>query len=243
MESIETSTVAHDEIDEGYDRVEAEAQAPRRTFFEALKALRPGQWLRIAAVAICLVGLVLYLVLPQIIVGYQRYDNETVGNRVLDGSFPLQLISGINNFFGGTPFVYYKESEYQAVEVLISQTANFTFVALGMFLLALIACGLTLWLNFTKKHEKWAKLVALFYVICGLMAIMGPIWVLAANGFGGADYTPNTDVTNYWNYYELYVHDAYGAIVTGLVILASAVCFGVGTSLEGGDKNDVRNAD
>ena len=119
--------------------------------------------------------------------------------------------------------------------------ARFNFFALGLFLLVLVACGLTLWLNFTKKHEKWSKLITLFYVVGGLMIIMGPIWFLATNGFGGADYTDGLDVSRYWNYNELYVHDAYGALVAGLVVIAAAVLFGIGTSLEGG-KNDARNA-
>ena len=64
MESIETSTVARDAIDEGYERAEAVSSAPRRTFFEAVKALRPGQWLRLVAAAVCLVGLRPFLTPP-----------------------------------------------------------------------------------------------------------------------------------------------------------------------------------
>ncbi len=199
--------------------------------------------MRLVAVLVCLVGLVLYLALPQIIIQYQVYDTTVVtGDRVIE-QFPVELISGINNFFGGTPFAYYKNSEYQGVEVLVSQVAKFNWFALGMFVLALAACGMSVWLNFTKKNEKWAKLVILFYVLCGLMVVMGPIWFLASNGFGGADFTENTDASRYWNYYQLYVHDAYGALVSGLVILVAGICFGIGTSLEGGDKNDVRNQD
>ncbi len=216
-----------------------ERKEERKGFAMTLSSLRAGQWMRLVAVAVCLVGLVLYLCLPQIKIDYQLYDSTvTVGDRVYD--FPTQLISGINNFFGGTSFCYYKNSDYQGVEVLVSQVAKFNWFALGMFLVALIACAMTIWLNFTRKNEKWSKLVTLFYFVCGLMAIMGPIWFLATNGFGGADYTQNTDSSQYWNYYQLYVHDAYGALVSGVTIIAASICFGIGTSLEGGDKNDAR---
>ena len=174
-------------------------------FVKTLSSLRAGQWVRLAAVAICLLGLVLYLCLPQIKIDYQLYDSTvTVGDRVYD--FPTQLISGITNFFGGASFCYYKNSDYQGVEVLVSQVAKFNWFALGMFLVALIACGMTIWLNFTRKNEKWS----------------------------------NTDSSQYWNYYQLYVHDAYGALVSGGVIILASIFFGIGTSLEGGDKNDAR---
>lgn len=240
MENMETKVVAHDSIDDGDQPIQSTSTGEAASLWERIRLLRPGQWLRIVAVAVAIVGLALYLILPQVIIAYQRYDNLTVGDRVLE-EMPLQFISGINNFFGGTSFAFYKNSEYQSVEILTSQVARFNFFALGLFLLVLVACGLTLWLNFTKKHEKWSKLITLFYVVGGLMIIMGPIWFLATNGFGGADYTDGLDVSRYWNYNELYVHDAYGALVAGLVVIAAAVLFGIGTSLEGG-KNDARNA-
>ena len=74
-------------------------------------------------------------------------------------------------------------------------------------------------------------------------AVMGPIWFLAVNKFGGADWTKATDLMNYWKYDSLYVHDAYGALVSGGVFILAAISFAIGTGLEGGDKNDTRNED
>ncbi|MCI2110953.1 MAG: hypothetical protein LKK13_01260 [Bacilli bacterium] len=214
-----------------------EAATPKKARF----SLRTGQWLRLAAVVCALVAIVLYLTLPQITVAYQKYSNtSTAGAR--DYDFPQELISGLSNFFGGGYFALYTKSD-QGAEVLVSQQSAFNGFALGCVLIALIACGLDLWLNFTRKNEKWSKLTTLLFVISGLMAIMGPIWFLAVNKIGGADWTTATDLLNYWKYDSLYVHDAYGALVSGGVFILGAICFATGTGLEGGDRNDTRNQD
>jgi hypothetical protein len=204
----------------------------------SFKSLRAGQWIRFAAVAICLIALICYFVLPQIQIDYQRYDNNSVSDKVL--AFPSEVLSAATSFFGAGYFSYYKSSDLSDIDVLVSQKANFNFFCLACVLIALIACAMDVWLNLTKKNEKWSKLVTLLFVICGLMAFMGPIFFLASNGFGAGDFTKTGDYGHYWNYFELYVHDAPGAIVTGILFFVSGITFSVGTGLEGGDKNDNR---
>jgi|LAHS01.1.fsa_nt_gb hypothetical protein len=200
--------------------------------------IRPGQWIRLAAIAVTFVAIILYLCLPQILIAYQKYSNTSTAG-VRDYDFPLEYISGTLNFFGNGYFSYYTKSNL-GPEVLVSQQASFNGFALANLLIALAACGLDLWLTFTKKNEKWAKLTGLLFVICGLACFMGPIFFLAANHFGAADWTASSNLQDYWLYDSLYVHDAYGAIITGIVFILAAICFGVGTGLEGGNKDDNR---
>jgi hypothetical protein len=203
--------------------------------------IRKGQWVRLSAIVITLVAIILFLTLPQITIAYQKYSNtSTAGAR--DYSFPLELISGIQNLTGNGYFAIYRKSA-QGPEVLTTLKSSFNGFALSTIIVAIVACGLDIWLTFTKKNEKWSKLTALLFVICGIMAFMGPIFFLVSNGFGAADWTASSDIFSYWIYDSLYVHDAYGAVASGLVFFIAAIAFGVGTSLEGGDKNDIRNQD
>jgi hypothetical protein len=205
---------------------------------DRLKSIRKGQWFRLAGVVVCLLGIILYLALPQIIIQYQLYSNtSTAGTR--DYSFPLEYISGVMNFFGNGFFSYYKKSSYGA-EVLVAQSASFNYFALAIVLLAVVCCVLDAWLTFTKTHERWSKLATLLFVVCGLMVLGGPIWFLVINNFGAADWTASSYIGTYWLYDSLYVHDAYGAIITSLTFFLAAVLFGVGTSMEGGSRNDNR---
>jgi len=212
-----------------------------KTPIKSKLSLRTGQWFRLSAVVLVFIAVILYLALPQITIAYQKYSNTSTAG-VRDYSFPQELVYGISNFFGGGYFSYYVKSDLGA-EVLVSQQTNFNGFALACVLIAFAACGLDIWLNFTKKNEKWSKLTTLLFVVSGLMAIMGPIWFLAVNKFGGADWTKATDLMNYWKYDSLYVHDAYGALVSGGVFILAAISFAIGTGLEGGDKNDTRNED
>lgn len=208
---------------------------------KGLASIRKGQWVRLAAIAVCLLGSILYLTLPQILIQYQAYSNSTTADS-RDYAFPLEYISGSVNCWGNGYFDYYLKSTSGA-EVLVTQLAKFNGFAFALLVIGLVASGLDIWLTFTKKNEKWAKLTGLLFVICGLMSFMGPIGFMVANGFGAADTTSTADTARYWLYDSLYVHDAYGAIICGLVFIASAILFGVGTSLEGGDRNDQRNQD
>jgi hypothetical protein len=208
---------------------------------KGVSALRKGQWFRLAAIGIALLAILCYLVMPQILIAYQKYSNTSTAG-VRDYAFPYEYISGISNAFGGSPFVFYRKSNL-GPEVLVSQTSAFNFFSLALFLIALVAIGMDIWLTFTKKNEKWSKLVTLLFAICGLMAFMGPIFFLVSNHFGAADWTASSNLLNYWLYDSLYVHDAYGAIVTGLIFFVSAIAFGIGTGMEGGDRNDTRNQD
>jgi hypothetical protein len=202
-------------------------------------ALRKGQIVRLIAALAAVLGIIFYLALPQVLIAYQHYSNTTTAG-VRDYSFPSELISGLLNLTGNGYFSYYKKSA-QGPEVLIAQHGAFNGFALALLFLAVAAIALTLWLNFTRKNEKWSKITTLLYVICGLMCFMGPIFFLVCNGFGAADTTKSSNVADYWLYDSLYVHDAYGAIVTGLIFFVGAISFGVGTNLEGGDRNDIRN--
>jgi hypothetical protein len=216
-------------------KTEVVSQPAEKTTFATI---RPGQWIRLAAIAVTFVAIILYFSLPQIVIAYQKYSNTSTAG-VRDYSFPIEYISGTLNFFGNGYFSYYTKSNL-GPEVLVSQHANFNGFALANVLIALVACGFDIWLTFTKKNEKWAKLTSLLFVISGLACFMGPIFFLASNQFGAADWTASSDLLNYWLYDSIYVHDAYGAIVTGIVFIIAAICFGVGTGLEGGNKDDNR---
>lgn len=230
-------TMNSDEILPSDDEASSFEETSKSRF--SFSQIRKGQYVRLLAVAIALIGIVLYLALPQLIIAYKHYSNTTTaGER--DYLFPSEYISGILNLFGNGYFSYYKKSNL-GPEVLVSQHASFNFFALGLLIVAAAAIGMTLWLNFTAKNEKWSKLTGLLYVIAGMMCFMGPIFFLVTNGFGSADTTRSNDIANYWIYDSLYVHDAYGAIVTGLVFFLGAGAFGLGTNLEGGDKNDIRS--
>ena len=201
------------------------------------KSLRKGQWFRLAGVAMALLAIVLYVVLPQVAINYQLYDSTSnAGPR--DYNFPTELISGFNNLFGGSAFCFYQKSTLGA-EVLTAKFASFNWFGLALILVGLIACGLDVWLTFTKQHEKNSKLTTLLFFVAGIMALAGPIWFIVINHFGAADWTPLTYISQYWLYDSLYVHDAYGAILVFAVFTLAAVLFGTGTSFEGGDKDEL----
>jgi hypothetical protein len=204
----------------------------------SLSALRPGQWIRLVAIALSLLALIFFLVMPQILIAYQKYSN-TASAGARDYVFSPELISGLLNLTGNGYFSYYQISTL-GPEVLVAQKGSFNTFALINILIGLIACGMDGWLTFTKKNEKWAKLCGLLFVISGLMCFMGPIFFLAVNRFGEGNSAGVAQYFDYWMFDSLYVHDAYGAIVSGLTYFAAAIAFGVGTGLEGGNKNDNR---
>ncbi len=221
------------------ENASASASASRKGFSSF--HLRKGQWFRLAAAAAALLGIILYIALPQILIEYKLYDNtSTAGAR--DYLFPPEYISGLTNLFGVGFFSYYLKSPL-GPEVLTTQAASFNWFGLSLLIIAAAAIGLDLFMNFTAKNEKFSKIDTLLFVVAGLMCFLGPVFFLVTNHFGAADWTPLSDTLNYWAYDSLYVHDAYGAAVAGLAFLGGAALFGIGTNLEGGDKNDVRNQD
>jgi uncharacterized membrane protein YedE/YeeE len=89
--------------------------------------------------------------------------------------------------------------------------------------------------------EKLSKLVILGYIICGLGCLCSPIWFMAINNFGNTQGVSTADLTHYVMYDSLYVHAAYGAIVSCLVFVLAGVLFGIGTGREmagGDDRNN-----
>jgi hypothetical protein len=97
--------------------------------------------------------------------------------------------------------------------------------------------------TFSKKMEKYSKVVTLGYVIGGLGMLCSPIWFMVVNHFGNTSAIATTDLTHYFLYDSLYVHCAYGAIVSCLVFTVAAILFAVGTSREmaGGDDRGGEN--
>jgi hypothetical protein len=217
------------------------AEVAKKKFSLTSIHLRKGQWLRLAATGAAFLGIVFYLCLPQVLIAYQLYSNTSTAG-VRDYLFPAEYISGTTNFFGNVYFILYQKSNL-GPEVLTTKMASFNGFALTIVLLALAAMALCLWLNFTSAHEKYTKVCTLLFVLPGIMCFMGPIFFLAVNGFGAADWTASSNLQKYWIYDSLYVHDAYGAIMAGLTFMGAAVLFGLGTNAEGGDKNDIRNED
>jgi len=202
---------------------------------------RPGVILRLFSIVVCFLGSVLAAVLPMVTIEYASYSSSTTFTDARAVRFPAEMISGWNNLFGGDYFGYYLKSKYGA-EVLCTVKANFNWVLFLFLILALVFAVLAFFVTFSKKMEKLSKLVILGYIVCGIACVCSPIWFMAVNNFGNTQAIATTDLGHYYLFDSLYVHDAFGAIVSCLVLVGAGVIFAVGTAKEnfGGDN---RNAE
>jgi hypothetical protein len=203
---------------------------------------RSGVILRLLSILVCFVAIILSAALPMVTIQYATYSSSTTFSSERAARFPQELISGWNTLFGGDYFSYYLKSKY-GPELLYTTKANFNGISFGILLFAIVIAVLAFFVTFSKKMEKYSKIVTLGYFIGGLGMLCSPIWFMVVNSFGNTMATATTDLTHYFVYDSLYVHCAYGAIVSCLVFVLAAVLFGVGTSREmaGGDNRGGEN--
>lgn len=217
---------------------DALANEAKEKFFVFTKATwrRPGVICRLASIPVSFLAILLYLVLPVVNISYASYSSSTTFSAERALRFPNESIYGSDLFFGGSYFSYYLKSK-NGPELLYTSQIQFNTILLGIFiaLLAFVIFGFAL--TFSKKLEKFSKIVVLGYFVCGIGVLCSPIWFMAINQFGNTYAVATTDLTHYFLYDSLYVHDAAGAVVSCLVFIASAALYAIGGSLEnrGGD--------
>jgi len=197
---------------------------------------RIGVILRLISIPICFLAMALSLSLPLVSIQYANYSDSTTFSAARANRFPIELISGWNVTFGGTEFSYYLKSKY-GPELLNTTTASFNWVSFLILAFAFLICVFAFLVTFSKKMEKFSKIVILGFALTGIAVLCTPIWFMAINHFGNTQAVATTDLTNYFLYDSLYVHCAFGSIVSCLVYICSAILFGVGTNFEnaGGD--------
>lgn len=207
---------------------------------ETLK--RPGVILRLSSILVCLLAIILSAALPMVAIEYASYSSSTTFSADRAARFPQELISGWNALFGGDYFSYYLKSKY-GPELLYTTKAQFNGISLGILVFAFVMAIFAFFVTFSKRLEKYSKVVTLGYFIGGLGMLCSPIWFMVSNSFGNSSAVSTADLTHYFLYDSLYVHDAYGAIVSCLVFVLAAILFAVGTSREmaGGDDRGGEN--
>jgi hypothetical protein len=200
---------------------------------------RPGVILRLLSIVTCYLGILFAIVLPTVTINYATYSSSTTFDPLRASKFPSELIPGQSALFGGGYFGYYLKSKY-GVEILYTAESKFNWVVFFVLIFATLITILAFLLTFSKKLEKLSKVVTLGYVLAGLGVLCSPIWFMAINGFGNTYATSTADLTHYFVYDSLYVHTAYGAIVSCLTFVAAAILFGIGTNREmaGGDSRN-----
>lgn len=207
---------------------------------ETLK--RPGVILRLISIVVCFVALFLSASLPMVAIDYASYSSSTTFSPERAARFPEELIGGWNALFGGDYFSYYLKSKY-GPELLYTTKASFNGIAFGILVFTIFIAILAFFVTFSKRMEKYSKIVTLGYFVGGLGMLCSPIWFMVANSFGNTSAVATTDLTHYFLYDSLYVHCGYGAVVACFVYILAAILFGVGTSREmaGGDNREGEN--
>ena len=217
------------------------APSDKESFFrfdkEALK--RVGVILRLLSIPVAIIAMVLAIALPTVTIDYANYSQSSDFNPARAEAFTPELISGWDSMFGGGYFYYYLKST-EGPTVLFTSIMKTDWILIVAMIVGFITMGLCVMVTFSKKMEKLSKLVTLLYFVVGLFVLASPIFFMTTNGFGNTSAVSSTDVANYWLYDSLYVHCAYGAIVSFAVFVVSAVLFTVGTNREmaGGDNRN-----
>ena len=218
------------------------APKEKEPFFRFEKAAfrRIGVILRLIAIPVAIVGIILAIVLPTVSIEYANYSGSTTfpGDRA--DAFVPELIPGYLALFGGDYFYYYLKFKDGPV-VLHTALAQTDWVLILVFIVTILTMALTVMVTFSKKMEKWSKVVTLFYFLSGVAVLASPVFFMIANSFGNTGAVATSDYAHYIIYDSLYVHSAYGAVVSFFVFVVSAVLFSVGTNFEMGG-GDNRNA-
>lgn len=218
------------------------APKEKEPFFRFEKAAfrRVGVILRLIAIPVAIIGIILAIVLPTVAIEYANYSGSTTfpGDRA--NAFAPELIPGYLALFGGDYFYYYLKFKDGPV-VLHTALAEADWILLLVFLITVLAMVLTVMVTFSKKMEKWSKVVTLLYFLTGVAVLASPVFFMVTNAFGNTGAVSTSDYAHYIVYDSLYVHSAYGAVVSFSVFVVSAVLFSVGTNFEMGG-GDNRNA-
>ncbi len=209
--------------------------------FDKSSLKRVGVILRLASIPVALLGLILALVLPTVTIEYATYSSSTTFDVNRAASFVPELISGAQALFGGGCFYYYAKMD-SGPALLYTSEAKPNWILISMFIICLLTMVLSFFITFSKKMEKWSKLATLLYFVVGLAILASPIFFMVANNFGNTYGQNKNDIVHYFVYDSLYVHDAYGALVSFGFLAASSVLFAIGTNREmaGGDNRNTQ---
>ncbi len=209
--------------------------------FEKSSFKRVGVILRLASIPVAIIGLVLALILPTVTIEYATYSSSTTFDVSRAASFVPEHILGAQALFGGGCFYYYAKMD-GGPALLYTSEANANWILIVMFIIGLLTMVLTFLITFSKKMEKWSKLNTLLYFVVGLAILASPIFFMVANNFGNTYGQNKNDLVHYFIYDSLYVHDAYGSLVSFGFLTLSAVLFAIGTNREmaGGDNRNTQ---
>lgn len=217
---------------------DASVTEEKEKFFVFSKAAfkRIGVILRLLSIPLCLLGILLSLALPTVAINYATFSSATTFSAERASRFPTEFISGWNATFGHSYFSYYLKSRY-GVELLYTAQSSFNAIVFWILFGALLFAAFAFAVTFSKKLEKYSKIVLLGYILAGIGILCSPVWFMFANSFANNSAIAKTDLTHYFVYDSLYVHDAFGSIVACFVFILAAVFFAIGTSREnvGGD--------
>lgn len=207
--------------------------------FDRSSLKRVGVILRLASIPVAIIGMILALVLPTVTIEYATYSSSTTFDASRASSFVPEHILGAQALFGGGCFYYYAKMD-GGPALLYTSEANANWILISIFLVGLLTMVLAFLITFSKKMEKWSKLTTLLYFVVGLAILASPIFFMVANHFGNTYGQNKNDIVHYFVYDSLYVHDAYGSLVSFLFLALSAVLFAVGTNREmaGGDNRN-----
>ena len=209
--------------------------------FDRESLRRIGVILRLISIPVAIIAMILAIALPTVVIDYANYSQSSNFNPARANAFTPEYISGFNAMFGGGYFYYYlKAAEGPTVLYTSAMMTNWPLII--AMLVAIVNMVLCVMVTFSKKLEKLSKLITLLYFVVGLFVLASPISFMAINGFGNTAAVAQNDSAHYWLYDSLYVHCAYGSIVSFAFFAVSAILFGVGTGREmaGGDN---RNAE
>lgn len=209
--------------------------------FDKSSLKRVGVILRLVSIPVAFIGLILALVLPTVTIEYATYSSSTTFDANRAANFVPELILGSQALFGGGCFYYYAKMD-GGPALLYTSEANSNWVLIIMFIVCLLTMVLVFFITFSKKMEKWSKLATLLYFVVGLAILASPIIFMFANDFGNTYGQNKNDIVHYFVYDSLYVHDAYGSLVSFGFLTLSAVLFAVGTNREmaGGDNRNAQ---
>lgn len=209
--------------------------------FEASALKRVGVILRLIAIPVAIIALILAIVLPTVVIDYADYSGSTAFPSDRTDAFVPELIPGYLALFGGDYFYYYLQFKDGPV-VLMTALAKLNGIILGSVIVLFLNMIFSVLVTFSKKMEKYSKVVPLLYFLVGVAVLASPVCFMVTNSFGNTGAVPPGDAAHYVLYDSLYVHSAYGAIIAFAIFCVSAILWSVGTNFEmaGGDN---RNAE
>lgn len=204
--------------------------------FEASALKRVGVILRLVAIPVAIIALIVALILPTVAIDYASYSGSTTFPADRAEAFIPELIPGYLCLFGGDYFYYYLEFKDGPI-VLNTALAQLNVILLVSIVILFLNMAFSVLITFSKKLDKYSKVIPLLYFIVGLVVLASPVTFMVTNSFGNTGAVGAGDAAHYIIYDSLYVHSAYGAIISFAIFCVSAVLWSVGTNFEmaGGD--------